>query len=215
MIRRRFRNQVMDCKAFPGEDVDSDHNLLVMKCRLKLKKLKKGKNATRWNLDKLKEKSVRDCFKKHVAQGLNEKAEGNTIEEEWIVMRNEVSRAAEEMLGRKKRSTKNQWITQEILDLMDERRKCKNARNEEDRKEYRRLKNQLDRKCKVAKEEWLKEKCKDVEGCMVLGKVNAAYRKIKETFGERKSRCMNMKSSDGKPLLEKEEKAERWQEHIQ
>ncbi|XP_068084785.1 craniofacial development protein 2-like [Anabrus simplex] len=141
MIRQRFRNQVLDCKTFPGADVDSDHNLLVMKCHLKLKKLKKGKNAKRWDLDKLKEKRVRDCFKEHVAKGLNEKAEGNTIEEEWRVMKNEVSRAAEEMLGRKKISTKNQWITQEILDLIDERRKYKNARNEEGRRGYRRLKN--------------------------------------------------------------------------
>ncbi|XP_068081777.1 craniofacial development protein 2-like [Anabrus simplex] len=161
MIRQRFRNQELDCKTLPGADMDSDHNLLVIKCHLKLNKLKKGKNAKRWDLDKLKEKSVRDSYKEHVAQGLNEKAEGNTIEEEWRVVKNEVSRAAEEMLGRKKISTKNQWITQEILDLIDERRKYKNDRNEEGRKEYRRLKNQVDRKCKVAKEEWLKEKCKD------------------------------------------------------
>ncbi|XP_068085929.1 craniofacial development protein 2-like [Anabrus simplex] len=163
IIRQRFRNQVLDYKIFPA-DVDSDHNLLVMKCHLKLKKLKKGKYAKRQDLDKLKEKSVRDCFNEHVAQRLNEKAERKTIEEAWIVMKNEVSRAAEEMLGRKKRSTKNQWITQEILDLIDERRKYRNARNEEGREEYRLLKNHVDRKSKVATEEWLKEKCKDVKG---------------------------------------------------
>ncbi|XP_068083215.1 craniofacial development protein 2-like, partial [Anabrus simplex] len=52
MIRQRFRNQVLDCKTLPRADVDSDHNLLVMKCHLKFKKLKKGKNAKRWDLDK-------------------------------------------------------------------------------------------------------------------------------------------------------------------
>ncbi|XP_068085323.1 craniofacial development protein 2-like [Anabrus simplex] len=162
MVKQRFRNQVLNCKTFPGADVDSDHNL-VMKYHLKLKTFKKGKNAKRWDLDKLKENTVRDCFKEHVAKGLNEKAEGNTIEEEWIVMRNEVRRAVEEMLGKKKRSIKNQWITQVILDFSDERRKYKNARNEEGRKEYSRLKNEVGRKCKVAKEDWLKEKCKDVQ----------------------------------------------------
>ncbi|XP_067004726.2 craniofacial development protein 2-like, partial [Anabrus simplex] len=53
MIRQRFKNRVLDCKTFPGADVDSDHNLLVMKCHLKFKKLKKGQNAKRWDLDKL------------------------------------------------------------------------------------------------------------------------------------------------------------------
>ncbi|XP_068085627.1 craniofacial development protein 2-like, partial [Anabrus simplex] len=34
MIRQRFRNQMLNCKTFPGTDVDSNHNLLVMKCHL-------------------------------------------------------------------------------------------------------------------------------------------------------------------------------------
>ncbi|XP_068082233.1 dynein axonemal intermediate chain 7 [Anabrus simplex] len=50
------------------------------------------RNARRWDLDKMKEKSVRDCFKEHVAQKLNGNAEGNAIEEEWTVMKNEISR---------------------------------------------------------------------------------------------------------------------------
>ena len=51
--------------------------------------------------------------------------------------------------------------------------------------------------------------------CMATGKVTAAYRKIKETFREKRKACMNIKSSDGKPLLGREEKAERWKEHIE
>ncbi|XP_067007626.2 craniofacial development protein 2-like [Anabrus simplex] len=153
MIRQRFRNQVLDCKSFPEADVDSDHNLLVIKCHLKLKKFKKGRNARRWDLDKLKGKSMKDCFKEHVAQGLNGKAEGNTVEEEWTVMNNEVSRAAEVMLGRTERSTNNQCIAQDILDLINKRRKYKNETNKEGKKEYRRLKNEVYRKCRAAKEE--------------------------------------------------------------
>ena len=99
--------------------------------------------------------------------------------------------------------------------MIDERRKYKNASDGVGRREYRRLKNEIDRKCKVAKEEWLKEKCKGVEVCMAGRKVDAAYREIKETFGEKKSNCMNIKSLDGKPLLGKEEKVERWKEHIE
>ena len=75
MVRQRFRNQVLDCKTFPGADVDSDHNLVVMKCRLKLKKLKKGRKAKRWELDKLKQEEVRENFKESVTQGLVEKGE--------------------------------------------------------------------------------------------------------------------------------------------
>ena len=35
-----------------------------------------------------------------------------------------------------------------------------------------------------------------------------------ETFGEKRSNCMNIKSLDGKPVLDKEGKAETWKEYI-
>ena len=45
MVRQRFRNQILNSKTFPGAAVASNHNLLVMNCRLKLKKLKKRKKV--------------------------------------------------------------------------------------------------------------------------------------------------------------------------
>ena len=214
MVKQRFRNQILDCKTFPGADVDSDHNLLVMKCRLKLKKLKRGKRTKRWDLEKLKEKEVRESFEECVTQGLSEKGERNTVEEEWTLIKEDIVKAADEKIGRKTRSANNPWVTQEILDLIDERRKYKNAHDEEGKRQYRRLKNKVDKKCKAAKENWLGEKCKAIENCMTRGKVDTAYRKIKALLGEKKKSCMNIKSTDGKPLLSKEEKAERWREHI-
>ncbi|XP_068083483.1 uncharacterized protein [Anabrus simplex] len=41
---------------------------------------------------------------------------------------------------------------------------------------------------------------------MVIGKVDSTYRKIKETFGERKTECINIKSSNGKPPLGRKDK---------
>lgn len=41
LVRKRFRNQVRRCKTYPGADVDSDHNLLMMKSNVTYKKLKK------------------------------------------------------------------------------------------------------------------------------------------------------------------------------
>lgn len=32
--KKRFRKQVKDCRSYPGADIDSDHNLLMMKSNL-------------------------------------------------------------------------------------------------------------------------------------------------------------------------------------
>lgn len=37
ILRNRFKNQ--SCKAYPGVDVDGDHNLIIIKCGLKFKKI--------------------------------------------------------------------------------------------------------------------------------------------------------------------------------
>ncbi|XP_049787836.1 uncharacterized protein LOC126191130 [Schistocerca cancellata] len=198
-----------------GADVDSDHNLLVMNCRLKQKKLQKGRNLRRWDLDKLKEPEVVQSFRESIREQLTGLGERNIVEEEWVALRDEVVKAAEDQVGKKTRSSRNPWVTEEILNLVDERRKYKNAVNEAGREEYKRLKNEIDRKCKMAKQGWLEDKCKGVEAYLTRGKIDTAYRKIKETFGEKRTTCMNIKSSDGNPVLSKEGKAERWKEYIE
>ena len=35
MVRQRFKNQVKDCRSYPGPDIDSDHTLVMMKYKLK------------------------------------------------------------------------------------------------------------------------------------------------------------------------------------
>ncbi|XP_049768102.1 uncharacterized protein LOC126101500 [Schistocerca cancellata] len=215
MIRHKFRNQVLNCKTYPWADVDSVLNLLIMNCRLKLKKLQKGGNLRRWDLDKLKELEVVQSFRESIREQLTGMGERNTVEEEWVALRDEIVKAAEDEIGKKTRASRNPWVTEEIPNLIDERRKHKNAVNEAGKKEYKRLKNDIDRKCKMAKQGWLEDKCKDVEAYLARGKIDTEYRKIEETFGERRTTCMNIKSFDGNPVLSKEGKAERWKEYIE
>jgi hypothetical protein len=47
------------------------------------------------------------------------------------------------------------WITHEMINKMDERRKWKNFKNEEGRKNYRRLRNEFKRATEKAKKEYL------------------------------------------------------------
>ena len=44
-MKHRFRNSVKDEQKLPGADIDSDHNLLVAKVRIRLKKIIRFKGA--------------------------------------------------------------------------------------------------------------------------------------------------------------------------
>jgi len=53
-VKHRFRNSVKDVQTLPGADIDSDHNLLVVKVRITLKKIIRfQKSRPRWDLEKL------------------------------------------------------------------------------------------------------------------------------------------------------------------
>ena len=51
MINTRFRNSVKQAKTYPGADIGSDHNPVVVKVKINLKKIQKKVNMERFNLD--------------------------------------------------------------------------------------------------------------------------------------------------------------------
>ena len=48
-----------DVQTYPGADINSDHNPVVMKIKLRLKKLSKGSRVSRANLELLKRSDLR------------------------------------------------------------------------------------------------------------------------------------------------------------
>lgn len=56
LVRKRFRNQIRKCKTYPGADVDSDYNLLMMKSSVTYIKLKKPtQKERRYDVNMLKD----------------------------------------------------------------------------------------------------------------------------------------------------------------
>ena len=69
-----------------------------------------------------------------------------SIEEQWTQLKDAIAVGAEEAFGyQKARTTKKEWITEEMLNKMDERRKWKYVNTEYGRKEYKRLNKELRR----------------------------------------------------------------------
>ena len=65
MISKRFRSSVITNKtrAFPGADVGSDHNLVMMNFKLKLRKIARKKSTrVKYNVSKLKEPDTMRLF---------------------------------------------------------------------------------------------------------------------------------------------------------
>ena len=57
LIDKRFRNCVKQAKTYPRSNIHSDHNPLVIKMKIQLKKLNKSKRKQQLDLNKLKNNS--------------------------------------------------------------------------------------------------------------------------------------------------------------
>ena len=72
------------------------------------------------------------------------------------------------------------WMTDEIVELINERRRYTNQNNTPEQQHYKRIRNELQRKIKRAKEEWLDEQCKKAEEFLKRGNGKEEVAKIKK-----------------------------------
>lgn len=93
---------------------------------------------------------------------------------------------------KKKTERKKNWMTLEILELMEERKLAKNIPAELGTERYKELKNKVQNECRKAKEKFLNEECREIER---LQEINSAayHKKIKEHAsqeGKKISECL-------------------------
>lgn len=72
LAKNRFKNQIKSCKTYPGADINTDHNLVMMKYDLKFKKIKKpSKKCYKWNLEKLKIPDIAEKYQNKYDEYIN------------------------------------------------------------------------------------------------------------------------------------------------
>jgi len=159
----RFRNSIRNCKSRPGAYCGSDHNPVIVNLNIRLKNIKKKKSdVKRWNVDALKQESVRMEY----AEKMEDKAK-NILEENclnvnqtWKRMKECITEVAENIIGTKVVDRKQQGMTCEILNMMSKR---KELRNQGKKDELTVMNREIKKECRKAKEEYYKKKCKELE----------------------------------------------------
>ena len=80
--------------------------------------------------------------------------------------------------------------------------------------EYQRKDREIKLKCKKVKEDWLQQRCKEIERTKET-EPSSMFKQIKEVIGRRvcsSSRCI--KAKDGTVIMDKDKILERWSEYI-
>jgi hypothetical protein len=210
LIQSRFRNAILSAKSMPGADCGSDHVPVVCTFNLKLKALKRSKRHPCYNFKLLKTDSIlKDRFAVDVNNKFSALETVADVENQWEQLKDSIKKAIEENIPLKPKKEHKKWMTQEILDKMDTRRKAKG-----DPTTYKLIDNTIKSMCSAAKEVWLNAQCEEIEKSKITDS-KYMHRKINDITNKKStSQSGCIKSKDGNILTNKTDILQRWAEYI-
>lgn len=159
----------------------------------------------------------------HIAQEISEIVESrlleihNTgtmdIETSWIHFKTTVMDAGKAKLKNDKLIiSKKKWMTTEILNLMETRRKYKNR----DEKAYKEVNKEVRKEIRRAKSEWFSNECREIEELEKKYNSLHLHKKVKELAGVKRNSNSNSGLADreGNIILDIDQKLIRWKEYV-
>ena len=167
-IHERWKTSVVKTKTLPGADCGSDHELLMMSMRLNIKKTEAAKHPIRYDI-----MHIPDQFSVDIKNRFSELipiVDEMTPNELWEKIKITTAKVAKEKLSRK-RFRKKQWISEETLDLIDERRNMKAHGKNVNNPEYKEKSRAIRRACRKDKERYTEDKinAKQLWDCVSKG----------------------------------------------
>ena len=104
----------------------------------------------------------------------------SSSDKKWNLLKNSILHANENA-PKIERKKKQIWMTDEIMNLMAERKKAKNPQ------EYTKIDKEIRKSCRIAKENWINQKCDQIEENQKLNGTKKMHDDIKLITGDKKN----------------------------
>ena len=139
---------------------------------------------------------------------VNEMDASTMVERKWNTFKDCLCEAAKGILPKQQNSKKKQWVTEEILKLIEQRKTQKGKST------YDTLNRKIKLERKLAKEKWLNEQCKEIEELDKQHNNRELHNRINVLTGRRKRHNIHyIKDRYGKTLIEMNDIKKRWIEY--
>ena len=217
-------------KVRRGADVGSDHHLVVAQLKLKLKRAYRKTNIQkRFDTHQLKDDKVRSAFilglrnRFQSLQDYQDEENGNNVDKTWEQVANVFTDSSKENLGRIKRQKKKDWIQQETLNAMEERRNVKKrllqtkSSRMRERQEvlYKEIHKKVKRLARRDKRCAMDQLALEAETAASKGEQGRLYNITRKICGKFKGNANGpVRDKNGKLLTIEKEQEARWKEHF-
>ena len=191
-----------------GADYGSDHDFLIAKFKLKLKKVGESTRSFSYDLNQIPYDyivEVRNRFK-----GLDLIA--RVPEELWTEVHDIVQEAAIKTIPKKKKCKKAKWLSDMALQIVEKKRE---ARGKGEKGRYTHLNAKFQRIARRDKKDFLSDQSKEIEENNRMGKTGDLLQKIGDTKGTYHVKMSAIKDRNGMDLMEAEDYKKRWQKYTE
>ena len=184
LCSQRWRSSIQSAKRRLGADCGSDHELLIAKFRLKLKKVGKTTRPLRYELNKIPNNytvEVRNRFK-----GID--LIDRVPDELWTEVHDIEQETGSKTNPKKKKCKEAKWLSEEALQIAVRRREVK-CKGEKERCMH--LNAEFQRIARRDKKAFLSDQCKEIEENNRMGRLEISSRKLeipREHFMQRWAR---------------------------
>ena len=155
-------------------DCGSDHELLIVKFRLKLKKV--GKTLFRYDLNQIPYDYTVEMRNRFKDLDLIDRVP----DELWMEVRGIVQEKGIKIIPKKKKCKKAKCLSEEALQIAVKKREA-NSKGEKER--YTHLNAEFQRITRRDKKAFFSDQCKEIEENNRMGKTRDLFKKIRDTKG--------------------------------
>ena len=120
-MQPRWRSSIQSAKTRLGADCGSDHELLILKFRLKLKKVGKTTRPFRYDLNQIPYDYTVEVTNRFKGLDLIDRVP----EELWMEVRDIVQEAVIKNIPKKKKCKMAKWLSEEALQIAEKKREAK------------------------------------------------------------------------------------------
>ena len=166
----------MSAKTRLGADCGSDHELLIAKFRLKLKKVGKTTRPFRYDLNQIPYDYTVEVTNRFKGLDLIDRVP----DELWTEVRDIVQETGIKTIPKKKICKKAKWLPEEVLRIAVKRREAK-SKGEKER--YKHLNAEFQRIARRDKKAFFSEQCKEIEENNRMGKTRDLFKKNQRCQG--------------------------------
>ena len=168
----------------------SDHEFLIAKFRLKLRKVRKTTRPFRYDLNQILYHYTVEVTNRFKGLDLIDRVH----EELWTEVHDIVQESVIKTIPKKKKFKKAKWLSEETLQIAEKRREVK-GKGETERYIY--LNAEFQRTARKDKKAFCSDQCKELEENNNMGKTRDLFKKIKDTTGTFQAKMGTMKERNG------------------